>query len=514
MKKYILCGITAMFMLGMGSCDLQRDPLGTYSDATEGETETGEKVTFRDQAAVAAYISGMYAKLRDRQEHWYVDKLLITETHADNAYYGQGDAQGVPFETNEIEGSNPILSRDWDRYLEDVAYANVLINKVDEVKSLSTSTREGYRAQGLVFRALVYLDMVRIWGNIPLITAVADDITADNIEEVYPAYFPTQSTAEEVYRQIEKDLLDAIPNLSDNAGDKTVFTKGVAYALLTKVYIEKPIQDYAAVVQYADLCASQGYDLNQNYSDIWACNYQDNSRPAGESNLAISIANLNTTESILEAQCNAAGSTNWASWMFGRDEGDWGSNGWTWPRWITPSRDLVNAFTVEGDNQRYAQAIVWRSAAWSNYYPSSNYAFMYKLRSKYNSFIYLRYADILLLKAEAKIMSGSDLGGAADIIDRIRERVGLSKLPAAVRGDKDALLDAYLKERRLELAFEGSRWFDLVRLGKVEEVMNAVYAKDEGRLTQVYPFSQNSYLLPLPQTAIDDNDNLIQNPGY
>ena len=66
----------------------------------------------------------------------------------------------------------------------------------------------------------------------------------------------------------------------------------------------------------------------------------------------------------------------------------------------------------------------------------------------------------------------------------------------------------------LELAFEGQRWFDLVRLDKVEEVMNAVYAKDSGRKAQIYTFDKNSYRLPIPQSVIDANDKIHQNPGY
>lgn len=140
---------------------------------------------------------------------------------------------------------------------------------------------------------------------------------------------------------------------------------------------------------------------------------------------------------------------------------------------------------------------------------------MYKCRSSFNSIIYLRYADILLLKAEALIMGENpDLGAAADIIDRVRQRAGLGKLDASIRNDKDALLQAYLDERRMELAFEGQRWYDLCRLDKVEEVMNAVYAKDSGRHARAYPFNEDSYLLAIPQSAIDQNSNLTQNPGY
>ena len=140
---------------------------------------------------------------------------------------------------------------------------------------------------------------------------------------------------------------------------------------------------------------------------------------------------------------------------------------------------------------------------------------MYKCRSANSSIIKYRYADVLLLKAEALIMQDTpDLDGAADIIDEVRERAGLGALSASTRTSKDAMLDALLKERRLELAFEGQRWFDLVRLDKVEEVMNAVYAKDSGRKTQVYAFDKTSYRLPIPQSVIDSNDKIQQNPGY
>lgn len=208
------------------------------------------------------------------------------------------------------------------------------------------------------------------------------------------------------------------------------------------------------------------------------------------------------------------GSGNWATWMFGRDLINYDNN-FTWAKWVTPSRDLIKAFQEEGDQIRFNQSVVYYVAKWSNYYPASNYPFMYKLRSANSSIIKYRYADVLLLKAEALIQQGSsDLSAAADIIDRIRVRAGLPKLTAAAKASKETMLSALLKERRLELAFEGQRWFDLVRLNKVEEVMNAVFAKDSGRKPLVYPFNTNSYRLPVPQAAIDQNPNLVQNPGY
>ena len=161
--------------------------------------------------------------MRDRQEHWYVDLLLISDSHADNAYAGTTGAEVLPFENNSIEGSNSVLERDWNRYLEDVARAN---------NSLTTAERAQYKAEAMIFRAMVMFDMVRLWGDFPVITTVADDITSENIEDVYEQYFPAQNTELEAYQQIEKDLLAAIQHAPDNtAGNKTLFTKSVARTL-------------------------------------------------------------------------------------------------------------------------------------------------------------------------------------------------------------------------------------------------------------------------------------------
>lgn len=503
-NNYIIGGLCTMALAAAASCSLQYDPKDTYSDVTEGVKEDGKEAVFKDKAAVEAYMTGMNNKYRDQQEHWYLDQLLIAEAHADNAYAGTTGAEVVPYERNSIEGSNSVLARDWSRFLTDVAYANQIINHVSEVTELTTAEVSSYRAQALIFRSMIFFDMVRLWGDIPVVTTIADDITADNIDEVYNAYFPDQVTEEEAYKQIEKDLLDAIENgaPATDASNKNLLSRDVAYALLAKVYAEKPLRDYTKVIEYCDKLTADGYDLNDNYGDLFDLNDD-----------GTDLKMRNTKESIYEGQFSTANG-NWCTWMFGRDLGDWNSN-FTWAKWVTPSRDLINLFESEGDDVRYKESVVWYDCTWSNYYPSDNYAFMYKCRSKYNSLIKMRYADILLLKAEALIMGpNTDLEGAAQIINRIRARVGLKALTAADKASKETMLNAYLKERRMELCFEGQRWFDLVRLDKVEEVMNAVFAKDSGRLPQVYPYNQYSYRLPIPQSEIDSNDKLHQNPGY
>lgn len=509
MKKTYIPGLLAAAGI-FAACSTQYDPVSDYSDVTEGVTEDKEEIVFPNRAAVESYLTTMYdGKLRGRQEHWHLDKLLIAECHADNAYAGTTGAEVQPYEDNSIEGSNSVVARDWDRFMTDAAYATKMIVNIDKVAdgSLSENEINSYRAQAQIYRAMIWFDMVRMWGDIPVIKTVAGNITADNIEDSYAAYFPAQNTELEAYQAIEEDLLDAVKHAPSSTGDKTVFTKDVAKALLCKIYAEKPLRDYAKVIQYADELAASGYDIIDDYTHLYGVD------GAVKDGFTAMPLELNTKESILEVHY-PAGSGNWESWMYGRTLEDWDYS-FTWAKWVTPSRDLINAFDAEGDKIRKNESIVFYECGWSNYYPSDNYPFMYKCRSAYTPNIKYRFGDILLLKAEAFIMGESqNLNAAADIIDRIRDRAGLGKLPQSARANKDALLDAYLKERRLELAFEGERWFDLVRLDKVEEVMNAVYAKDSGRHAQKTPFTQNSYRLPIPQSVLDANENLVQNPGY
>lgn len=503
-KKYIIGSLLLGAMLNVTSCNLDYDPVDTYSDVTEGvEDETGDKLEFQTKADVESALTAIYELLKSRMEHWYLDLLLIGDAHADNAYGGTTDAQAMPFENNSIEGSSPILERDWNRYLADVAQANRIICNIDKVpdESFTTEQRNTIKAQAEIFRALIWFDMVRLWGNIPLITTVAPDITADNIDEVYDEYFPAQQNAEAVYKQIEADLLDALNYAPENdPTNKTILSKSVVKAMLAKLYAEKPLQDYAKVIQYCDELAAEGFDLVDDFSDLWGLNEAGTDLKA-----------RNTKEAILEAQFPATGG-NWCAWMFGKDLLN-PSYSFEWAKWVTPSRDLVALYTKEGDTERFNESVVYYECGWSNYYPSDHYAFMYKCRAGVSSIIRLRYADILLLKAEAYLMGKEqNLGAAADIIDKVRNRAGLGKLSSSVRNNPSALLQAYMNERRMELAFEGQRWFDLCRWNKVEEVMNNL--QDEGRNTRVNQFNSNSYLMAIPQTVLDQNEKLVQNPGY
>ena len=482
------------------ACSLEQDPISDPTELTEGVLDETTAAVLKDKQAAIDQRKNLYELFRNRQEHWSLDMKLIADCHSDNGYAGTTGAEVVPYETNSIDASNSVLSRDWSRYLEDIAKANVLINGLDELKAQGQVSDAEYRqwqAEGRIFRAIVMFDMARLWGSFPVITDIARTITSDNIEEVYPTYYPPKTSSEECYQQIIADLEDGERNAPDfNNADRTLMTKTVAQAMLAKVYAERPVQDYQKVITYADkVCKTAGLSLEPDFATLWG--YDEDKKDC---------VKRNTSESILEVQWTT-GNANWESWMYGRCLEDYDFY-FTWAKWITPSRDLINDFNKEGDDVRFNETVVYYECTWSNYYPASHYPFMYKMRSGYNNYYKLRLADIILLEAEAYAHLGQ-ASQAAALINQIRQRAGLSDIDA--NGD---MIEKVLHERRLELAFEGQRWFDLCRNGKVEQYMNAVYAKDAGRLAQKREFDENSYLLPIPQSALDENVNLEQNPGY
>jgi hypothetical protein len=126
--------------------------------------------------------------------------------------------------------------------------------------------------------------------------------------------------------------------------------------------------------------------------------------------------------------------------------------------------------------------------------------------------IKIRLADILLLKAEA-YANLEKLGDAKDLVDQVRSRAKLGNLPASATASKESMKAAVLNERRLELAFEGQRWFDLVRTDQAIPVLNTLNSRDPGRIPML-PLTEQTILLPIPQEAIDKNPSLTQNEGY
>ena len=244
-----------------------------------------------------------------------------------------------------------------------------------------------------------------------------------------------------------------------------------------------------------------GFSLVDNYGDLWGYNDDDAVR--------------NTKESIFEVTWSR-NSGNWVWMMYHRNAYN-PSDSYSWAKWTTPSRSLAAAYDAAGDTERKNASIVYDECGWSLYYPAAKYAFMHKVPTNASSVILMRLGEIYLLHAEALVMTG-DLDNAYIYTNKTRNRAGLADLPLSVKNSKESMLKAVLDERRLELAFEGFRFFDLARHDMIKDVHNSMSDPSSPNYDSYWqkrtPLTDETILFPVPQTAIDKNSNLTQNPGY
>ena len=258
--KYFFSGLVALSMLATG-CGLDYDPVSDYSDVTEGVIDNNvEEVVYQNRADAESALKALYEDFRGNQNQLQLDWLLIGDVHSDNAYAGTTGSEVVDPATNDLNGTTLCVNRDWNYYMLQAAKCTKFIISVEKVAdgSLSSDEVNTMRAQAEILRAFVWFRMVRMWGNIPIITTIPQDITSENITESYESYFPAQNTEAEAYEYILKDLEDAYLYAPEGNGNKTIFSKDVARALLAKVYAEKPVRDYSKVIKYVDELAAAG----------------------------------------------------------------------------------------------------------------------------------------------------------------------------------------------------------------------------------------------------------------
>lgn len=453
--------------------------------------------SFETADDMEAALIGAYNTLRIEYYIW--DNILLSDVRSDNAYAGPPDDVDIfEYDKLTVSSSNNRLVFNWGDLYNGILRCNTVLTKIDGIEDISESRSQEIKGEARFLRGLFYFDLVKSFGGLPLVEAT-ESADPDKIQ------IP-RSSVSETYDFIVKDLEFASANLpvrygSESNVNKARATKGAANALLAKVWAQHPERDYSIVLSYCDSVISSpaGYALLNDYNDLFD----------GDS--------YNNAESIFEIQ-----------FIGGTEQGNWGPqlflppslSGDGWRKYCTPSHNLVDAYLDASDWTRIDASVMWELVDWVDEYWNADdpdewipFAFKFKHADGWNSgdHIYLiRLADILLLKAEAMAnLQQGDYGRR--IVDRIRDRVDLDPTEAT-----DAeMLDAILKERRLELAFEAHRWDDLVRYGKAVSTMTDL--KELNLITGEYVdynANENTLILPIPTTEMDRNPNLFQNPGY
>ncbi|MBL7825981.1 MAG: RagB/SusD family nutrient uptake outer membrane protein [Saprospiraceae bacterium] len=488
MKNYVLFSGVVIALLAFNSCEkfLELEP---SSQGIAVNNTSSDSILYKSASEAEAALAGAYRDLKN--EYFELDYYVNGDGQSDDAYAGADNPANFQIDDYKIDATNSNVSRDWRYLYSTIGKCNTVINNVRSVTdpALTADRKEEILGEASFLRAFMYFQAVQLWGDVPLQLKEVKTISAANLEEIYPQIFPARASQEEVYAQIIADLETALAKVRVTAPNKGYATKGIVNAVLAKVYATQEPHDWNKVKQYCDEVIVGGYSLLADYNELW------------------NSANENSAEAIFEINYDGGASDgNWGTKMF---------RGLDWKKFNIPSNDLLAAFDAENDVVRKNASVIFLdvSGKWSDpHYPQTNYPFVNKWRNfqegSNQNYIFIRLADILLLKAEALNELG-DAAGAVSLVNQIRARVNLPATTAATQAEVRLAIE---KERRLELAFEGHRWYDLKRTGRAIDVINN--AKGANGENLGYNLTTNRLVWPIPQAELDKNGKLIQNPGY
>jgi hypothetical protein len=408
-----------------------------------------------------------------------------------------------------FDSQNELVLGSWRYFYYIIGRANQVINKITP----ETELRVRLIAEAKAIRAYHYFELVSLWGDVPIV-----------LDDLPPSSWSTQTRAPktEVYAQIEKDLAEAIPALPEKSayGQDDAFrvARGTARAILLKAYLFQE-KWTAAIEQFEAIEASGEYELDPVFSHIF-------SKGAAFG-----------PESFLEIANTSQVGYDWGSYPWDRT-GE--SNIYTelmgpksdyytmapddslLPGWgfNTPTRKMWDAFVDAGDTVRRAATVMSEQeleAKGGDWSVDSDHDYEGFFRRKFGSFrsetnesngavadmnygtnwYLIRYGDVILMAAEAYYRSGDETNALANL-NRIRSR---AKMPG-ISGSGNAIFDAIVKERELELAFEGFRYEDLIRWGLAAQELSS-----RGFVTGKHE------VFPIPNDDVRIA-GLTQNPGY
>ena len=210
MKKIVI--IAGLFGLctTFSSCELDKFPETGYNENNVVDNGSDNDSAIKTREDLSGQLTAMYNFMRgDFQTAWY-QHFTAADCRDDNAYGGGDSGKPTEVEANTFNSDNEIPTNLWNGLMNGVNAANQVICNMDAVKandpSLTESEYQSWRSQALCWRAYCWLMMTQYFGEIPMLTEIPPAINADNIEEVYPLYFPSRVSKETVGEQIVKDI--------------------------------------------------------------------------------------------------------------------------------------------------------------------------------------------------------------------------------------------------------------------------------------------------------------------
>ncbi|WP_142786379.1 RagB/SusD family nutrient uptake outer membrane protein [Changchengzhania lutea] len=460
------------------------------------DTAVAVDAFFQSDSDVLAGVIGIYDAFQGVNENTETNignfnrgvqfEHLLTEHRTDNTRNATLEGSKSDFHRYVVNANNVESEDYWASMYEAIFRANNVLNFIDIADA---GNQAKYTAEAKFLRAYAYFKLVRLFGDVPLVITVigpADDKT--------PLF--TRVPVADVYTQIIEDFQEAI-NVLDNTY-KSRASKAAAQALLAKVYLTQASPNYSGAQQLCEAIINSGqFELEPNYSDvfyselnneiIFAIQYQSGNaqesqsfsseftsfvRAGREDGQNIVNANLKADFDAFGGERTAVSITN-LDGNLPDDENE-------------VAKFFPDGFDINADPDPYG--------------PNA--------RNAGNDYIAIRFADVLLMHVEAVLAGGAATVGAGALssFQRIRDRAFPDTAPNMITSiTKEELL----LERRVELAFENQRWFDLIRFGVADAVLSA-HAAEMG-----YIYNSRALLLPIPAREINLSGGLLtQNPGY
>lgn len=434
------------------------------------ESSPNVAVFYKTPNDILNAVNAAYSTLQSGSLYGGRDLQDLTEYRADVAFDNDPSANaGVRFNIDQfLAGStNEIIENVWERLYQTIYRCNIVLDNADLV-DMDATLRERYKGEVRFIRALCYFHAVQLWGAVPLVLQA--DGTAVSREHI-------RNAVPEVYAAIETDLqfaASALPATYPTAQRGRV-TSGAANGLLGKVYLTQKKHSEATATLTKVITSGQ-FSLLPTIAEVFAPNNEYNA----EILFAVVFTETNTEE----------------------DHGPFFSSG------IGDFIDASFRASYLDNDQRKAMIALQTPPNTVTVIPTKYFAPLTGAGTVGTDFPVLRYADVLLMQAEALNELGYQPNGEAFTqLNAVRTRAGLPAYTATDLPDQTAFRNAVLLERHLELPLELHRWYDLLRTGRAKEALAAVKLS----------INDNQLLFPIPNSQVliyNNPSGFPQNPGY
>ncbi len=498
MKKIIYIGIAVLLTFHFYSCDesfLDTLSTDTYNEANWWKTES----------QVISSLNGCYTVLRNDQ--LYGTTAFREENISPNSYSMGGDSP-IDVGNHNAGNDNRFLNK-WSANYMGIGRVNYLLDNIDKVQ-MDEALKQRVKAEAYFLRALFYFNLENYFGGVPLILNQPNFVTQGKLP---------RNTKQEVIEQVLIDLDNASSVLPPSYTGSNIgrATKGAALALKTRLLLYES--------RWSEAAAAAKSVMDMNYYSLFT-DYRALFYPENEGNKEVIFdaqykvpEYSNSFDIIIELQINVAPTLDLVNSYLMKD----GKSIQASPLYnpLTPyeNRDPRLHQTIVIPGYMYRGSIVNNTKYFSTGYGYKKYTTYKDNVAQANisyseiNFIVLRYADILLMYAEAQNEAvGADIT-VYDAINKVRRRSGMPDISPGLT--KEQMRDVIRLERRIELAGESLYYQDIRRWRTAEIVMNATVLNSKGVVVQTRTFNpQRDYLWPIHSTTIQENPALVQNPGY